>query len=290
MLLFRGMRLLILLPVYEPEARIAPKTLNRFLELAGEHDISLHITDDASPQFIGNALQTEFSDRISFIHVERLERSAGYLGTSERTLSALSWAASRVDHYDYVLRLDCDVHFLGDGLTKLLRSPALPRTGMVGPRIKMRSKDFAAVLLDLLPFGYRRTPGQYGLTKEITASRLTPVWWSKPGRAALANGWWREVVVGAFQLMSAETLKTISESGYLNICRSRTGLIFQDDVLTTMLVRAIGHPVLDCAEMDLPFTMFLPSNSTEDAVRASGKVLLHPLKDTAWANRIRDLT
>ncbi len=280
-------RLLVFYGVYEAERSFAAATLAGLLDVLSDHDVTVDIQDDASPSHLGRTLARQFSKRAR-VRSSRLERSLGYHGMAERVVSFFHRTAASGESYDYVLRVDADLHFASRRLGALIASKRMPDRGLVGHLFSMRKRDYALWLADLTPAGLRRHVRKDGLMEHHWELRRTrPVWWSDIGRSALRRGFRGRMAAGGFQILSWPTLMELHDRGWLRRDRRSTGFIFQDDVLTTTMVQALGHPIVDLGEVDDEWKadLGLFPGTPIDELRSLD--LLHPLKDNAWAHEVR---
>lgn len=285
------MKLTAFVGVCEPEAAIAPVTIDQLVRICRGRgvDLSLAIRDDASPSRLGERLVAQFQPALSHpIDLVRLEQSSGYYGAIDRTLDMFRHLAESGQGGDYVLRLDPDVHFCREDVGRLFDTRLLPVRGLVGPLLQMRPRDHVQVYLDLLPVGFRRREFD-GRREHAWQLRRRAVWFRRVALGAIRNGFRGQLVPGPFQLLAWPTLREIHARGYLRQPRRAWGLVFGEDILTNLLVRAVGHPVVDVRELvpDWRCELFLDESATAESLRMSANYFVHPLKDRAWAHAIR---
>jgi hypothetical protein len=287
------MRLLIFFGVYEAERSFAHVCLEQLLDILRDHTVHVAIQDDASPSQLGDRLAEGVRPRLGDrVRVVRLERSLGFHGMYERVLGFLGRASTWGETFDYVLRVDPDLHFCSRRLADLFdgsHGSRLPEVGIVGPTLAMRRRDFALYLADLLPAGFRRRLNDGVMEHRWELARTRPVWWSDIGRQAVRNGFRGRIVSGAFQILSWRSVLEMKQRGWLSRPRERSGLVFQDDVVSATFVRALGHPLLDIREV-LPTwstELFLRPTATAAEVRRRGLDLVHALKNEPWAHALR---
>jgi hypothetical protein len=282
-------RILIFFCVYEAERSFAAGTLEQLLDVWSHCVITLHIHDDASPSQLGYTLSKQFS-RSVLVRVTRLERSRGFHGLGEYWLSFLHQSAACADRYDYVVRVDADIHLGSRRLGDLLRPDHSPSCGLLGNTLAMRHRDFLLWIADLTPAGLRRKLQADGrMEHRWELGRTRPVWWSDIGWRALRQGFRGRIVTGPLQILASPTLIAIEQSGWLARPRSATGFIFQDDVLLSMMVHALGHPILDIRKIidGWNATCFLAPGTPIKSILASRFDFLHPLKNNSWAHQVR---
>lgn len=289
------MRLCVFLGVYEAERVIAARTLRRLLTILDGHQVSLVILDDASPGRLGEALAREFAPRIAgTVEVRRIETSTGYHGSIERTFSVFDEITARSptasEAPDYVLRVDADIGFGRSDLARLFAPGVLPAEGLFGGTFAMRRRDLLLFCLDLLPIGFRRRRVGERLEHGWQLRRTRPVWWSVFGWRALRRGFRGRIVPGSFQIIAWATLLEMRRQGALTRSRRTLGLVFGEDVITNAAVWAVGHRVIDVGELvpDWDFEHFLTPGTTAADLVGRSPYYLHPLKDEAWANALRD--
>jgi hypothetical protein len=281
-------RLLIFFGVYEQEKSYAGTTLSRLLDILAQHDVHVAVQDDASASQVGQRLVDEFRSRVP-IRLIRLERSLGYHGTYERAVSFLDRAVGWGEDYDYLIRVDADLHFCTPKLNEVLASPQLPKRGMVGPTIDMRCRDYLLFLVDQLPCGLMRSLNDGIMSHSWVLRRKRPVWWHDIGRRSLLHGFRGKMVPGVLQIIAWRSIKAMAERGWLSRSRASTGLVFQDDLIITAMVKALGDPVIEISDVvkDFKYELFLHNSSTASDILRSGYDLIHPLKDNDWAHALR---
>ena len=285
------MKLLVFYGLYEGEKVSAPLALGQLLAILAGHEVDVLILDDASPSHIGEQMKARFAGQgAGRIDVLRLEHSTGYRGSIDRTFSALQWAVQTGRAYDYVLRVDADVHFCRPDLANLFAPGVLPTQGIIGQPLVMRSRDFAQVWADVLPVGFRRRrTDDSKIEHQWELKRGRPVWWHNIGWRALANGFRGVIIPGCFIIIAGATLAALHNRGWLDRPRTSLGLAFGDDTILALATRAIGHPVIDARTLmpDWSCCLFITTETTSATVRAAGHYFIHPLKDVAWANELR---
>jgi hypothetical protein len=82
---------------------------------------------------------------------------------------------------------------------------------------------------------------------------------------------------------------SMAAKGWLSRSRSSTGLIFQDDLIWSVMVQALGHPLVDISDVvpGFRYDLFLPRDTPADQILRKGLDLVHPLKNNAWAHELR---
>ena len=281
-------RLLIFYGVYEQEKSFAGAALANLLDILNQHEVHVAIQDDASPSQVGQRLVDEFSSRVP-VRLIRLERSLGYHGTYERALSFLDRALTWGEEYDFLIRVDADLQFCTRRLSEVFSSPQLPNAGMVGPTIDMRWRDYALFLADQLPFGLMRTVSDGVMSHDWSLCRTRPVWWHDIGRLSILHGFRGRMIPGVLQIIAWRSMAAMAARGWFSRPRSSTGLVFQDDLILTAMVKAVGHPVLDISDVvrDFKYELFLREGTTAADILQCGLDLVHPLKDNDWAHGLR---
>jgi hypothetical protein len=282
-------RILVLFCVYEAERSFAAGTLAQLLDVWNHCDLTLHIQDDASPSYLGRVLANQFSERVP-VRVTRVERSLGYHGLSENWLSFLHNSAAGAERYDYVLRVDADIHLASRRLANIFHPDRSPSNGLLGHTLAMRHRDFLLWIADLAPAGMRRKLHPDGRMEHRWEFRRTrPVWWSDIGWTALSRGFRGRIVRGFLQILAWRTLIAIDQRGWLARPRRPSGFIFQDDVLLSMMVQAVGHPILDIRTIidGWNANCSLAPGIPIQSILASRFDFLHPLKNSSWADEVR---
>lgn len=286
------MKLAVFFGVYEAEKDFAHQTLGQLLEILQQHDVHVFVLDDASASRIGEALAQAYAGRnqVSF-EVVRIEKSSGFRGAMDRTLFAFRHLASTAQDYDYILRVDADLFFNRKELARLFESDRLPKTGMVGTFTRFRARDYVQLFMDLLPFGFRRRKVDGVIEHKWEFSRSKPVWWWDLGFRAFWNGFDCTFVGGPFQIVSGQTLAELSAKGWLD--RQPLlglGLVFGEDVMSNILVKALNHPLTDIASLVADWSCdmaYNPRKGDWQEIQAQGYYLVHPLKGDAWAMQVR---
>ena len=286
------MKLLILYGVYEAEKPFAPHAVCKCLNILKEHDIDVFITDDASPSFLGERLKTVIKKQAiaQNVHIWRIEKSTGFRGAMERTIGAFKRIASMDTLYDFVIRLDSDVHFCRNDLDRIFNSKRMEKIGVWGELLKMRYRDFILYIVDaIMPFGFKRKQKDEKYEHKWEFSRFKSVWWSDIGRKALLNGFRGVFVPGSFQIIAGQTILDMSKQGWLTRENSPLGLVFGEDVITNTMALALNHPVRSIRELvpDWSCELFISPNETVDSIKNQGHFFIHPLKDTPWAHALR---
>lgn len=286
------MKIAIFFGVYEAEKSFAQSTLRQLLEILKGHELYVLVLDDASPSRVGESLQKAFPDieNLTF-EVIRNQVSSGFRGAMARTLFALNHISLLKQNFDYILRVDADLFFNRKELAQLFDSSKLPKKGMFGVKATFRPRDFVQVIADLLPFGFRRRQTQGIVEHKWEFKRTKPVWWWDLGIRALLNGFNRRFIGGPFQILAGSTLAEMAKRGWLQRQPlTGLGLVFGEDVMTTVMVKALNHPLVDLAELipDWACDMAInPYKGEPEIIQANRYYLIHPLKGDAWGLRFR---
>jgi glycosyltransferase involved in cell wall biosynthesis len=286
------MKIGVFFGVYEAEKPFAQQTLGQLLDILQNHDVHVLILDDASPSFLGDSLARAFADRknTSF-EVIRKEKSSGFRGAMDRTLLAFRRLAESTQDFDYVLRVDADLFFNRKELAAVFDGQRLPTQGLIGTFARFRPRDYLQVLLDLLPLGFRRRQTQGIVEHDWELKRLKPVWWWDLGLRALLHGFNHRFIGGSFQIMAGSTFYEIARRGWMQRNPLEgLGLVFGEDVMTNILVKALNHPLVDIAELlpDWACDMAInPHKGGSRMIQAHRYYLVHPLKGDAWGLKLR---
>lgn len=286
------MKLAVFFGVYEAEKSFAQHTLGQLLDILRQHEVYVLILDDASSSRLGDALARAFSERPN-VHIEvvRIEKSSGFRGAMDRTLFAFRHISNLNQPFDYVVRVDADLFFNRQELAALFDSKRLPERGLVGITAKFRWRDFIQFFADLIPLGFRRNQ-QHGVVEhKWELKRTRPVWWWDLGVRALFHGFGRRFIGGPFQIMAGSTLAELAKRGWLNRKPLEgLGLVFGEDVMSNVLVKALNHPLVDLADLVPDWTCDMAINPHKGGfqyIQANRYYLVHPLKGDAWGLRLR---
>ncbi len=286
------MKLAVFFGVYEAEKEFARHTLGQLLDILGQHEVHVLVLDDASASRLGDSLAQSFSSK-SHVHIEvlRLEKSSGFRGAMDRTLFAFRHLAKAQKQFDYVLRVDADLFFNRKDLARIFASERLPEHGMIGTFANFRWRDYLLFLADLLPMGFRRKYAGGVIEHKWELKRWKPVWWGDLGLKALIHGFRRRFIGGSFQIISGKTLAELLKRGWLDRKPlANMGLIFGEDIMSNVLVKAVGHPLVDIADLvpDWSCDMALqPGQMDSEQIQSKAYYLVHPLKGDAWALKLR---
>jgi hypothetical protein len=286
------MKIGVFFGVYEAEKTFAQQTLGQLLDILQSHDVHVLVLDDASPSFVGKSLQAAFvgRQRVTF-EVIRNEKSSGFRGAMDRTLFAFRHLAGNPQEFDYILRVDADLFFNRKDLAGIFESGLLPKQGMVGTFAEFRGRDFIQLLADLLPLGFRRRQVNGVVEHKWELKRMRPVWWWDLGLRAIMNGFRRRFIGGPFQIIAGTTLREWAGRGWLDRKPlAGLGLVFGEDVMSNVLVKALNHPLVDLAELvpDWACDMAInPHKGGPEFIQANRYYLVHPLKGDAWGLRLR---
>lgn len=290
------MKLAVHFGVYEAEKAFASHTLGQLLDLLAGHEVHVLVLDDASPSNLGAALHDGLRGRPGVTwDVHRIEKSKGYRAAMDRTLFALKRVAETGERFDYFLRVDADLFFNRAEVADLFAPGRLPRRGLVGKLTEFRWRDYVQVFIDLLPAGWQRQVVGDHHEHGWALTRTRPVWWSDIGRKALQHGFRRRFVHGALMIMAGDTLADLKRSGWLDRTPSSSmGLVFGEDVMTSLLVKGLGDPLVDFSEVmpEWQCEMFIDPKSFDVSTSPLRDFhLLHPLKgDTAGLELRRNLS
>jgi len=287
-----SVKLAVFFGVYEAEKSFAQNTLGQLLDILRQHEVYVLILDDASSSRVGETLLKAFAGRSNVqIDLIRNERSSGFRGAMDRTLFAFRHISLTNHEFDYILRVDADLFFNRKELAALFDQSLLPAKGMVGTTAKFRWRDLIQVLADLIPFGFRRRQQQGVVEHKWEFKRMKPVWWWDLGLRSLLHGFNRNFIGGSFQIIAGSTLSELSRRGWLDRKPLEgLGLVFGEDVMSNVLVKALNHPLVDIAELvpDWACDMAInPHKGDSQSIQANKYYLVHPLKGDVWGLRVR---
>lgn len=287
------MRIGIFYGVYEAEKDFAHICLGKLIDVLAQHELHIIVLDDASPSHLGKSLESQFAQKIrGTFDVVRLEQSSGFRGAMDRTQQIYRRFAERHPDLDYVLRVDADLYINRRDLSALFDAKKLPEAGLVGVPATLRGRDFFLLLCDLLPVGFRRRMRAGFVEHKWELSRWLPVFWGDIGRKALLKSPNRLFMGGAFQIIAFRSILAMKRKGWLDrTVLGRIGLIFGEDIMTTMMIKALGHPLIDAAKLLPDWSADLglyPKKYSTAEIIARNHYLLHPLKNDPWSKQLRD--
>ena len=276
--------------VCEGEYDIAWDALMSLAQSCKGADISLFVLDDASPSQVGKRLADKFYEAtLNPVDCLELPRSLGFRGSGQRAFLGLERIASSGEAFDIVVKIDADALVVRDDLGDFLEKSCPNGLGLYGEGNLMRWRDRLLYMMDYLPMGFKRALVDGVIQREWQLSRNYPVWWTDFGRRALLNGFRFHYIPGCFWYLGGKTLQKLKEVGYLSRDQSKYGFVFNDDLLLTTAVYAIGHPVVDLITVSQHWkgSMSMSENTLIVAVNHLDPYVVHPLKNNpkAWVRR-----
>ena len=284
------MKLLLILMVCEPDKVIADLMLEQLVDLCADVELHILIFDDASESLVGEQLKQKYSEQIQGdVEVLRCASNRGYYRLQRNLFDMLQHAVTTGVSYDYVLKVDPDVHFTDRRIAMLLDVHKLPDRGSIGHIFKVRKRELVQIFGDLLPFGFRRRKIKEKIDHQWQWRFYRKVWWSDIGRKAIFRRNIRWVAPGSFYLVAWDSVLEIASRGYLDRDHERIGLVFGEDLLLSILITAIGHPMTAFTDIDPDFkcALFLDESSSSAEVRAQRLYYIHPVKDTPAGIQLR---
>jgi hypothetical protein len=275
------MKIAILMVVCEGEYAIACDALKSLVSTCAQHEIVAFIVDDASPSLVGERVVNAIERAIGIQGLcLRLPESLGYHGMAERLFIGLNFIVTGGLQFDLVIKLDPDVLVLRRDFEEFMMKHCASPTGLSGEMHWMHPRLRLSFLLDQLPVGFRRKAINRVMQHGGELSRVGPVWWSDIGRRAFLKGFRFRYVSGCFWVLGGETLRLLDAQGHLARSQERHGLLFNDDIILTTFVYALGHPVLDLSETSSHWgsSMFMSDQTPIEAVLKHAPYVVHPLK------------
>lgn len=284
------MKLALFMTVCEGEYDLAWDALTSFTQSCTSADITLFVLDDASPSRVGKRLADKFHEMTGNpVDCLELPRSLGFRGTARRLFLGLERIANHGEAFDIVVKIEADALVVRDDLGNFLEKSCPNGLGFYGERYTMRWRDRLLCLADYLPIGFQRTSIDGIIQRQWQLSRTSPVWWADLGRQALLNGFQFDYIPCCFWFLGAKTLQTLKEGGYLCRDQSKYGFVFNDDLLLTIAVYAIDHPVVDLTTLSPHWkgSMSMSESTPMEDVKSLRPYVVHPLKDNpqAWERR-----
>lgn len=276
-------RMAVLSFVYEGDRELALDTFDSIIRSSPAVEIDFYFTDDASPSRVGDALVAWCRHRGFAAHCVRYDTRTGYRGAIERTLSLLREVAQSSQQYDFILRIDTDALVVRPGIAAEFHEHCVDSIGIYGVQRRMRGRDAVALLLDLLPIGFKRKRSNGVVERSYGFTRVRPVWWWRVGLLALANGFRFKFPDGCCYVLGGELPRALFEAGSLDLYRAdRYGLITsEEDVILAMICHANGLKVHDLVEQDHTWAqMNWIREGILDAPADSIPFVVHPLKAT----------
>lgn len=153
----------------------------------------------------------------------------------------------------------------------------------------MRYRDRVLYLADQLPLGFSREMAGGIIQRKWALNRGRPVWWNDLALRAFLNGFRFEFIPGCFWFMGGKTLAALHGSGTLTRSQSASGFVFNDDIILTTATYALGHRVVDLADVSPNWqrTMSMSETTPLAEILRVKPYVVHPLKDNAaaWARR-----
>lgn len=276
--------------VCEGEYDMAWDTLMSMTRSCSGSDISFFVLDDASPSKVGRRLAENFhKETQNPVDCLELPKSLGFRGSARRAFMGLERIAKSGEVFDVVVKIDADGVVVRDDLGRFMKEACPDGMGLFGEQYPMRLQDKVLYFADLLPIGFKRKSVDEVIQREWQLSRFYPVWWSDLGRQSLRNGFRFSFIPGCFWFLGGRTLQMLSEAGYLSRDQSRYGFVFNDDLLLTMAVFTIKHPVVDLGALSPHWGRFqaMTEDAPISAIKPHRPFVIHPLKDNpkAWERR-----
>lgn len=269
--------------VYEGDRELAFDTLDSIIRSSPSVDIDFYFTDDGSPSRVGDALTAWCIERGFVGHCIRYESRMGYRGAIDRTLSLLREIALTSEQYDFILRIDTDALVVRKGIAASFAEHCVDSKGLYGVQRRMRVRDAAALLLDLLPVGFKRKRSSGIVEHSYAFTRLRPVWWWQVGLRAIVRGFRFKFPDGCCYVLGGELPHVLHKTGALDLYRANHyGLITsEEDVILAMMCHASGLKVHDLASQDPTWSqMNWIRARVLDAPAESIPFVVHPLKGT----------
>ena len=273
----------------EGEYEIARDALASLLAICPIERPELFLIDDASPSRVGQRVAAETRKRGIITHCLEMPHSLGFFGTGRRTFRGLEWLASHGE-FDLLVKIEPDALVLRQDTFEMILSECKDGIGLFGEAHALRRRDLLLYLFDHLPFGLRRHIDRAGIIRrKWELGRFGPVWWSDFGRKALRNGFRFQYLPACFFFLGGKTLKALHEQGILARLQEPRGFVVADDVLLTMAVWALGHPVVNLTDRSphWGYAMGMDENAPLEVVRNVQPYVIHPLKNRprAWERR-----
>jgi hypothetical protein len=283
------MNLVFLVVVCEGEEKLARDAIASLKWSCEGHQAELVLLDDGSPSRVGRNLEKWASSLGLRARTVELPKSKGFRGSAYRAFLALSEVAKSGLDCDLVVKIDADALVLRRDLGDFLAGACPDRRGLFGVEKTMRWRDGVLFAADQLPLGFTRDEHDGVIQRKWRFGRTRPVWWSDIGRAAVRQGFKFRFVPGCFWFLGGDTLRALQTSGYLERDQHPFGFVFNDDLLLTAAVLAVGHPTIDVATLSPGWrgTMSMTEDMPLEAVVAVNPFVIHPLKDrpAAWTRR-----
>ena len=284
------MKILLLFMVCEKDKSIAKYLLDQLVDLCGDIDLHMLIYDDGSESHLGDTLRQEFADQITGqIEVIRSPSNRGYYRLQQNLLKMLRHTVASGVSYDFVMKIDPDVHFTDRRWAQLLDLSKLPPLGITGPIIKLRKRELVQIVGDLMPIGFRRRKINGQIDHKWQWRFYRKVWWRDIGWRAIFRKSIRYVAPGSCYLLAWESVIEMSSRGYFDRDHEEIGLIFAEDFLLTILTTSLGHPVTALSDIDPQFKcdIYIDPSSSVNEIREQNFYYIHPLKSTPEADQLR---
>ncbi|MEI7547535.1 MAG: glycosyltransferase family A protein [Actinomycetota bacterium] len=283
-------RVAVMTFVHERDRDLAIDMLESLARSSPQADLDVYLVDDASPSRTGDAVAEWCVDHGYEVHCLRHDEHTGYRGAIQRTLELLTVVAGSTEPYDFVLRIDSDALVVRDHLIEFLQQHCTDRRGMYGVTRRMRRKDAAALLLDLLPAGLMRTEQDGVVGHDYSLRRTRPVWWWRIGLRSFAKGFRFRFADGPCVVLGSDVPRMLLQSGDLARHRpDRHGLITsEEDVIVSMICRANGvhHTGLETFEPSWAQMNWIGAGVL-DAPTDAVPFVVHPLKPTPEGLELR---
>jgi hypothetical protein len=276
--------------VCEGEFEVGWEALRSLLAACKDHDLELFFLDDGSPSRVGRRLAERLkAERELPTECIELEKSLGFRGSAVRAFTGLAHIARSGKAFDAVIKIDADALVLREDLGAFIAAACRDGRGLFGEQHAMRARDRVLYAADQLPAGFTREVVDGTIQRRWRLSRLKPVWWADLGRKALLNGFKFQYIPGCFWFLGGQTLAALDAAGHLRRDQATHGFVFNDDLLLTTAVLAIGHPIVDLATLSPSFggTMGMSERTPLDEVLRRRPFVVHPLKNNpqAWQRR-----
>lgn len=275
--------LAILIQVYAGDLECAKLAIQSFHRYTPQHTKHLYIYDDASPNQAGQQLADAARDLGWQAQATRSDRSFGFHGGMLRTTELLRIARQNNDHQLFI-KTDPDILYTHQRLGHTISSIISEQIDLGGIYATLRPKDQLALLLDALPVGLRRRQID-DIMKHDIGARFTPLPWARDFLKAATRAQRIQFAGGAFIAMSPRFVHHLHERQLLPTKQSRTGLLFGEDILLSMIAQAGPWKTRNYPDLG---NLAAGASLSAQSIITNNLACIHPLKDSATMKTLYD--
>jgi hypothetical protein len=280
----RPLRIVLAMQLCDVELDLCEEAVKFYLACTPGFSTHVVLTDDASKTGAGEEAVRRIERLGLTAELLPMDIARGFHGTGTRVGMLLKHSQAHGGDYDLVVKTDSDLLFISKRLGPMLRElAAIDGPMLAGQRQPLRRRDAILMFGDMFPLGFRRKVVDDVLEHKWTP-RFRPTVTTGAGFRAIRHGYRFTFFGGGMLILNRPLLDAMAARNLLDWPPQRLGLLFHDDVLTSVLAASCNPEMV---ELSAYGTLRLMKGATLEEHLKPDWCFVHPVKTGPEGDQLR---